>query len=206
MTKNKISVAIGIVIFLGLLVSTSYASLNVKAIANKVEGTENLQTSITENTPKSSKVSNNGDTLTNVKVVNKTSYKMTSNKTSINDKKNIIQTATLKTDRTLTLEHKNFELTFYTGLAEENGGYAYKNAYGGKLAYGQVASNVYPKGTIIKLEGIGTFTVMDTGGSDFDSYNRLDVYIPPKSGENPDVYKKRVNDLGRKNVKGYIVN
>lgn len=100
---------------------------------------------------------------------------------------------------------KEFTLTFYTSLADENGGYAGMNAMGGQLQYGQVASNVFSFGTQIYLEGYGTFKVADRGGSAFNKSNRLDVFIPRKQDESDSQYKKRVNDMGIQKVRGKIL-
>lgn len=69
-----------------------------------------------------------------------------------------------------------------------------------------VASNYYPIGTKIYLEGWGVMTVSDRGGSAFNNPSRLDVLIHQKSGESKSAYKQRISDLGRRTVSGYIVN
>ena len=96
----------------------------------------------------------------------------------------------------------DFILSFYTNTKDENGGYIV-TCTGQPLQYGIVASNVYPLGTKIYLEGYGLFTVADTGGSHFNNYNRLDVLIPPKYEGEPN-YKQRVNNMGKPHVKGYV--
>ena len=98
-----------------------------------------------------------------------------------------------------------FTLTFYTTLPEENGGYT-TTCSGKPLKYGIVASNVYKQGTKINLDKYGTFIVSDRGGSDFNHYNRLDVLIERRGGESNYEYKKRVNNMGRPKVKGYVYN
>lgn len=100
--------------------------------------------------------------------------------------------------------NKIFTLTFYTDLAEENGGYSGITCTGSKLEYGMVANNVLPLNTIIKLEGMGEFKVADRGGSNFNNSNRLDVFVPRNKGESKSSYIKRVNKLGVKKVHGYI--
>lgn len=98
-----------------------------------------------------------------------------------------------------------FKLSFYTALPEENGGH-------GLMANGEpvatttnaVASNYYPLGTKIYLEGWGTFTVKDRGGKNFNSSNRLDVLILRKSGESKSEYKQRVMNLGRQTTTGSV--
>lgn len=94
-------------------------------------------------------------------------------------------------------------LTFYGGGAEENGGYAGMNAYSQKLTAGTVASNVYPRGTKFVLPSGKTLTVNDTGGGNFNSYNRLDVYVPRHDGESKDSYDRRISNLGKKTLTVY---
>ena len=94
-------------------------------------------------------------------------------------------------------------LTFYGGGAEENGGYAGMNAYSQKLTPGTVASNVYPRGTKFKLPNGETLTVNDTGGGNFNSYNRLDVYVPRHPGEDKDAYDARISNLGTQTLTVY---
>lgn len=107
--------------------------------------------------------------------------------------------ANVKSSGTMT-----FYLSFYTDLPEENGGYT-TTATGAPLTYGVVASNYWPMYTKIYLEGYGTMTVLDRGGSDFNSSSRLDILIPRKSGESNYQYKRRVLTLGRTSTTGYIV-
>lgn len=60
------------------------------------------------------------------------------------------------------------------------------------------ASNYYELGTIIEFEDGSKVTISDKGGKDFDSPNRLDIYI--------DTYSDEVlNNLGRKKIKGKII-
>lgn len=102
--------------------------------------------------------------------------------------------------------NKIFKLSFYTTLPEENGGYT--NMANGKPiagAYNVVASNYYPLGTKIYLEGFGTMVVSDRGGSAFNSPDRLDVLIQRREGESVANYKARVRKLGRQQVSGKIV-
>lgn len=95
-------------------------------------------------------------------------------------------------------------LTFYTSLAEENGGYAGINCTGGKLTPGMVANNVLPLGTEIYTSEFGTLTVADRGGNNFDTIHRLDVFIARNDGESDWEYKKRVNNMGKVKIKGYM--
>ncbi len=100
----------------------------------------------------------------------------------------------------------SFKLSFYTTLPEHNGGYT-KTASGESIAglKNVVASNYYPLGTKIYLEGFGTVRVADRGGSDFNSSIRLDVLIQRKNGESNAEYAARVWDMGRQTISGYIV-
>ena len=108
-------------------------------------------------------------------------------------------TATRKTPVTITL-------TFYGNGADENGGYAGLNAYSQKLSAGMVASNVYPRGTQFQLPSGQILEVQDKGGSHFNSYNRLDVFVPRLSGESDDAYARRISKLGRKTITMYKLN
>ena len=90
-------------------------------------------------------------------------------------------------------------LTFYGDFAHENGGYTGIDAQGNKLVAGTVASNVYSFGTKFELNG-QIFTVRDRGGKNFNSSNRLDVFVPRKSGESNSAYAKRIREYGRKTV------
>lgn len=96
-------------------------------------------------------------------------------------------------------------LTFYTSLPEENGGFNGINCSGEKLTAGTVANNVLPLGTEIYTKEFGTLTVSDRGGDNFNTISRLDVYIPREDGESDQDYFRRVNNMGRVKVKGYIV-
>ena len=96
-------------------------------------------------------------------------------------------------------------LTFYSSLGEENGGFTGINCSGKKLTPGTVANNVLPQGTEIYTEEFGTLTVADRGGNNFNTIHRLDVYLPREQGENDKDYFKRVNNMGRVKVKGYLV-
>ena len=99
--------------------------------------------------------------------------------------------------------YRDFTLTFYTCLPSENSGYT-TTAWGEVPTYGMVASNVYERGTQIYLEGYGDFVVADRGGSNFDSYNRLDIFIPRLDGESDYEYSQRVYSMGIVTVRGYI--
>lgn len=96
-----------------------------------------------------------------------------------------------------------FILSYFTDLPEENGGYTV-TCTGKPLIYGVVASNVYSLGTKVYLKGYGTFTVADRGGNHFNNPNRLDVLIPKNKNESNSHYKRRVNDMGKSIIKGYV--
>lgn len=94
-------------------------------------------------------------------------------------------------------------LSFYTGAANEGGN---ESASGKTLKYGMCASNVYKFGTQFKLTGInglddGVFTVEDHGGVDFNSPNRLDIYV----GNGSDAVAL-ANNLGRQTCTAYKLN
>lgn len=93
-------------------------------------------------------------------------------------------------------------LTFYGDFAHENGGYTGIDAQGDKLIAGTVASNAYSFGTKFEFNG-QVFTVRDRGGKNFNSSNRLDVFVPRKSGESNSAYAKRIRNYGRKTVTMY---
>lgn len=98
----------------------------------------------------------------------------------------------------------DFILTFYTSLNCENG-YGAVTCRGENLVEGIVASNYYPLGTIINLDKYGEVIVADRGSKNFNSNNRLDVYIPREYGESEYQYYKRVNKMGKQKVKGKIL-
>lgn len=109
-----------------------------------------------------------------------------------------------------TVEEVEFILSFYTTLPRENGGHTV-TCTGKPLKNldDAVASNVYPINTEIYLEKYGDVRVLDTGGRDFDSYNRLDVLIQRDKKDNgkwesDDEYLRRVNKMGHVKVKGWV--
>ena len=93
-------------------------------------------------------------------------------------------------------------MTFYGDFAHENGGYAGLDCNGNKLIAGTVASNYYAQGTQFELNG-QLFTVRDRGGSNFNSPNRLDVFVPRLENESNSSYSKRIKHYGRKTVTMY---
>ena len=96
----------------------------------------------------------------------------------------------------------NIELifSFYTSLSSENGCNEGITCTGSKLKYGDLASNVWGLGTKFKTQSGEIFTVADKGGSHFNSYNRVDCYIPRQIGESDYQYYKRVNNMGHKTI------
>ena len=96
----------------------------------------------------------------------------------------------------------NIELifSFYTSLSSENGGNEGITCTGSKLKYGDLASNIWGLGTQFKTQDGQIFTVADKGGSHFNSYNRVDCYIPRQIGESDYQYYKRVNNMGHKTI------
>lgn len=97
---------------------------------------------------------------------------------------------------------ETFVLTFYTDLAEENGPYGAITCNGKRLAAGMVANNVLPQGTKIMTKEFGQLVVSDKGGKNFNTRNRLDVFIPRNKGESDRQYKRRVANMGIVKVKG----
>ena len=101
-------------------------------------------------------------------------------------------------------KRKNFILTYYTSLDEENGGYGGINHLGKKLSRGMVANNYYEVGTRILLDDGSEYIVADRGGKNFNSEHRLDVFVERQYGESDYEYKKRVNNKGVKEIGGKI--
>lgn len=94
-------------------------------------------------------------------------------------------------------------LSFYGDGDEENGGYGGITAYGEPLRAGIVASNVHSRGTKFEYNG-QVYTVGDRGGaSHFDNPNRLDVFVPRRSGESKDEYDRRISNYGKQTVTMY---
>ena len=79
-------------------------------------------------------------------------------------------------------------------------------AYGEVPVAGVVASNAYPKGTQFLFPNGQVFTVKDRGGSSFNNYNRLDVFVPRLKGESDAQYDKRIRTYGVKKIKAYKIN
>lgn len=135
--------------------------------------------------------------------VKKVAEKKTAVKKTAVKKTAVKKTTVKKASSASSKNWKTFRLSFYTNLPSENGGYTI-TASGKSLRYGMAASNYYSIGKDIYLEGMGTFTVEDRGGPNFNNSTRLDILIPRKSGESNSTYLRRVNNMGLKNVKGYV--
>ena len=98
-----------------------------------------------------------------------------------------------------------FELSFYTDLNCENG-FGNITATGKILKDGIIANNFLDFGTKVYIEGFGVKTVEDRGSKKyFNTVSKVDVFVPRNNGESDSEYYKRVNDLGRKNVDGYVL-
>ena len=170
---------------------------DVKKVATETRKDPKLKNKV--NSPASKKITKPATKKITKKTTKKTINKAT--KTAKQTSSSVKQTS--KKSNTDNQNWKSFTLTFYTDLPSENGGYTI-TATGEKLRSGMVASNYHAIGTEIHLSGWGTYTVKDRGGSNFNSSNRLDVFIPRKNGESNATYLNRVNKMGIKTVKGYV--
>ena len=97
----------------------------------------------------------------------------------------------------------NIVVTFYTELAEENGGYAGMTCEAKRLVPGMVATiDELPLGTILETETFGTLTVADrmhrgVGLSRCGNYEYpIDMFVARNYGESDYEYKRRVNKMG----------
>lgn len=117
-------------------------------------------------------------------------------------KEKVYPTQTLSRGSRRTGTPVNITMTFYGDFAHENGGYAGIDANGNKLVAGTVASNYYPQGTQFEFNG-QIYTVRDRGGSNFNSSNRLDVFVPRLKNESNSEYAKRIRHYGVKKVVMY---
>lgn len=98
-----------------------------------------------------------------------------------------------------------FEVSFYSDLNCENG-FGNITATGKTLENGMIANNFLEFGTKVYIEGLGLKTVEDRGSKKyFNAIDKIDVFIPRNHGESDSEYYKRVNNLGRKNIDGYIL-
>jgi len=101
---------------------------------------------------------------------------------------------------------QEFILTFYTSLESENSRAGAVTCQNKPLSRGGVANNVIPQNTPIYLEGYGQVIVNDKGSNKhFAVDTRLDVYIERECGESDREYARRIERMGVKRVKGYIV-
>lgn len=104
----------------------------------------------------------------------------------------------------------NVELTFYTDTYSCNGRWDKLTASGATLnpltlaVPRQKNSNkpIFPFGTKVEIEGLGTRTVQDTGSRNYikiksDGTIILDVFVPRLAGESDAQYLKRVRNMGR---------
>lgn len=98
---------------------------------------------------------------------------------------------------------EDFKFTYYTSDPSENGGYTV-TCTGKPLVDGIVASNYYPQGTKLFIDG-KVYTVADRGSSRFNSPNRLDVFVGRQGGESSGEYLSRVNNMGVKNTEGFVL-
>ena len=164
---------------------------------NTVSASTNVENEVTFN-----KI-NNDNTPT---IYDENYYKL---KEEFKTKQNIINRVNERFDRIEEKKRKeekensyNIELifSFYTSLSSENGGNEGITCTGSKLKYGDLASNVWGLGTQFKTQDGQIFTVADKGGSHFNSYNRVDCYIPRQIGESDYQYYKRVNNMGHKTI------
>jgi len=103
------------------------------------------------------------------------------------------------------IQEETFVLTFYTSLIDENSVSGPVTCHGNRLSEGIVANNVLCQGTRIATKGYGELTVADRGGNNFNTPNRLDVYVSRQGGENDYQYSKRVESMGVVRIKGHII-
>ena len=107
---------------------------------------------------------------------------------------------------TANYEMINVRVSFYTGLAIENGGYTELNALGGPLKVGSLAAPLdVPFGSLFVIKNLpsdvqtDTFIVDDRGSAIKWINNhtmKVDVYVKRKPGESDAAYFRRTNDLG----------
>ena len=95
--------------------------------------------------------------------------------------------------------------TFEISLNCENG-FGNITATGKTLEDGMIANNFLEFGTKVYIEGLGLKTVEDRGSKKyFNAVNKADVFVPRNHGESDSEYYKRVNNLGRRYINGYIL-
>lgn len=200
--RLSIIVIASIIISFTLLKIVVPKELKIEEFTNKTSYEHSKTNNEDISTPLYSTTSISKKTLSQSKIQN-ISPPLSVNSSSNERSVEVYETNVTNTNR---VEEIEFTLTFYTYLSEENGEYEGLNAMGSKIRYGQVASNVYSFNTAIELDGYGKFIVADRGGNEFNSPNRLDVYIPREEGESRTDYYNRVNAMGRVKVKGWILN
>ena len=92
-----------------------------------------------------------------------------------------------------------FALSFYTSLN------CLITSSGAVAKNGMCANNVIKQGSNIVLEGYGIQRVMDSGGDNFNSSNRLDIFVERNNGESDSEYNNRVEKMGMVTVRGFII-
>lgn len=102
--------------------------------------------------------------------------------------------------------------TYYTNLAIENGTYNGQvlTATGEKLKEGMFACNYLEYGVKVYTKEYGVITKEDCGSPKHfpwisDTEYRIDIFVPREEGESDKQYLKRVNKLGVKEIKGWIL-
>ena len=191
------------------------ASVSIVALQENAMNKKDMEFSKLEKTYKTYKVDTDKELKLRDEVLEKYRNHLDKNDALIKEKDDKIKSLQSQLDKKESLTNRSISrggarqvgtpieltLTFYGDGAEENGGYARINAYGDKLTAGTVASNVYPKVTQFRLSNGQVLTVQDRGGSSFNSYNRLDVFVPRLKGESDAQYDKRIASYGVKKVK-----
>lgn len=103
------------------------------------------------------------------------------------------------------LKPMEFKVSYYTDLDIENG-FGAINCLGEPLVDGMVANNILELGTEIYTPELGLKKVADRGSAKyFSDINSIDVFVPRNKGESDSEYYKRVNDMGRTKIQGYIL-
>lgn len=208
MQKNKnvtIAVALAGVLTTGSIATVSY----INDINSELTSTKNQVLELKEINTKQTKEIDKlvGELEVSIKEnveLNKSNENLTKEVSSLKKelKEKVYPTQTLSRGSRRTGTPINITMTFYGDFAHENGGYAGIDANGNKLVAGTVASNYYPQGTQFEFNG-QIYTVRDRGGSNFNSSNRLDVFVPRLKNESNSEYAKRIRHYGVKKVVMY---
>lgn len=104
------------------------------------------------------------------------------------------------------IKKMEFEVSYYSDLACENSIYGNITSRGEILSEGMIANNTYEYDTKIYLEGLGMKYIADRGSKKyFNNDYKLDVFVPREKNETDEEYYKRVNNLGRHKVVGYVI-